>query len=48
MILIQFDITATDAVAALRAHAFASDRTVVEIAHDVLAGIIDFRQLPTQ
>lgn len=48
MILIQLDTTATDAFAALRAYAFASDRTVNEIAHDVLTGVIDFRQLPAQ
>ncbi len=48
MILIQLDTTATDAFAVLRAFAFANDRTVAEIAHDVLAGVIDFSQLPSE
>ena len=43
MILMQLNITATDAFAALRANAFASGRTVDDVAHDVLTGAIDFR-----
>lgn len=46
MILIQLEISATDAFARLRAHAFMSGRSVHEVAHDVVARRLDFRQLP--
>ncbi|MCA0218185.1 MAG: GAF and ANTAR domain-containing protein [Actinobacteria bacterium] len=46
MILVQLDTTATDAFIRLRAHAFASGRTVEDIAHDVVTRVLDFRDLP--
>ena len=46
MILAQLDITATEAFARLRAHAFATSRTVEEVAHSVVSRELDFRDLP--
>jgi len=42
MILAQLDISAADAALLLRAHAFASGRTVAEVASDVIERRIDF------
>jgi hypothetical protein len=46
MILAQLDIPATDAFSRLRAHAFASGRTVEDVAHDVVIRLLDFSALP--
>jgi hypothetical protein len=46
MILVQLDTNATEAFARLRAHAFASDRSVPDVARDVVARRIDFSLLP--
>ena len=46
MILVQLDITATEAFARLRANAFATSRTVEEVAHSVVTRELDFRSLP--
>jgi len=46
MILAQLDITATEAFARLRAHAFATSGTVEEVAHSVVSRELDFRDLP--
>ncbi|MHC5798017.1 GAF and ANTAR domain-containing protein [Lacisediminihabitans sp. FW035] len=45
MILIQLETTATEAFSLLRAHAFVSGRTVEDVAKDVVARLLDFRQL---
>jgi hypothetical protein len=39
---VQAEVTVDDAMALLRAHAFAADRTIVDIATDVLAGRLRF------
>lgn len=44
MILMQLEIDAPSALAALRAHAFAHDRSVEDVARDVVARRLDFRQ----
>ena len=46
MILVQLDVTATIAYSRLKAYAFATGRTVQEIAHDVVTGQLSFRFLP--
>lgn len=46
MILIQLETTATEAFSLLRAHAFARGRTVEDVANDVVARRLDFRDLP--
>ncbi len=46
MIFVQLDVTTAEALALLRAHAFATDRTLEDVARDVVARRIDFRQLP--
>lgn len=46
MILIQLHTTATEAFALLRAHAFAHETTVDDVAGDVVAGRLDFSDLP--
>jgi hypothetical protein len=46
MILIQRDTTATEAFSLLRARAFASDRSVQDVARDVVARRLDFTDLP--
>jgi len=46
MILAQLGITATEAFVRLRAHAFATSRTVEEVAHSVVTRELDFRNLP--
>lgn len=45
MILVQLDTSATEAFARLRAHAFASGRTVEVVARDVVLRRLDFRDL---
>jgi hypothetical protein len=45
MILAQLDIPATDAFSRLRAHAFASGRSVEDVAHDVVIRLLDFSTL---
>ena len=42
MMLVQLNATATVAYARLQAHAFASGRTVEDVAHDVVAGTLSF------
>ena len=42
MVLVQADTTATDALLLLRAHAFAENRTVRDVASDVVARRLDF------
>ena len=44
MILMQLEIDAPGALAALRAHAFARDRSVEDVARDVVARRLDFGQ----
>ncbi len=46
MIIAQLEITATEAFSLLRGHAFVSGRTVEDVATDVVARLLDFRQLP--
>lgn len=46
MILAQLDVTATEAFARLRAYAFATSRTVEDVAHSVVTRELDFRDLP--
>jgi hypothetical protein len=45
MVLAQLDISPTDAFSRLRAHAFSTNRTVQEVARDVLARRLNFSQL---
>jgi len=45
MILVHLDISATEAFALLRAHAFATSRSVQDVARDVVARALDFRDL---
>jgi len=44
MILVQLDITADEAFAVLRAHAFTQGRTVEDVARDVVQRRLDFRE----
>ncbi|MHA7987652.1 GAF and ANTAR domain-containing protein [Rathayibacter sp. CAU 1779] len=46
MIIVQLDVSATDAFARLRAHAFATGRTVQAVAFDVVDRRLDFGSLP--
>jgi hypothetical protein len=46
MILMQLDVDAAEALDLLRAHAFTHDRTVEDVARDVVARRLDFRELP--
>jgi transcriptional regulator with GAF, ATPase, and Fis domain len=46
MILVQLEISATEAFSLLRGHAFASSRTMEDVATDVVARRLDFRCLP--
>ena len=46
MILAQLEISATEAFSLLRGHAFASSRTMEDVATDVVARRLDFRCLP--
>jgi hypothetical protein len=45
MVLAQLDISPTDAFSRIRAHAFSTNRTVQEVARDVLSRRLDFNQL---
>ncbi|MEO8095689.1 MAG: GAF and ANTAR domain-containing protein [Pseudolysinimonas sp.] len=45
MILVQLNTTASEAFFRLRAYAFASSRTMQEVAHDVITGSLDFGDL---
>jgi hypothetical protein len=46
MILVQLGVDATEAFVRLKAHAFGSGNTIQEIAKDVVARRLDFRDLP--
>lgn len=46
IILVQLDLSATEAFFALRAHAYSSSRAMLDVAHDVISGALDFRDLP--
>ena len=46
MILVQLDVTATDAFARLRAYSFATGRPVTDVARDVVERRLDFAALP--
>ncbi|HOY82577.1 MAG TPA: GAF and ANTAR domain-containing protein [Rhodoglobus sp.] len=46
MILVQLDTSATEAFIRLRAHAFATGRSIQDVAHDVVTRVLDFRDLP--
>jgi hypothetical protein len=48
MILFQLDTTATEAFSRLRAYAFSSGRSMLEVSRDVLARRIDFSELPEE
>ncbi len=44
VMLVQLNVTATVAYARLQAYAFANGRTVEDVAHDVVAGILNFTE----
>lgn len=46
MILVQLDTSATEAFIRLRAHAFATGRSIQDVAHDVVTRVLDFGELP--
>jgi hypothetical protein len=46
IVIAQLETTATDAFSRLRAYAFSSGRPVEDVARDVVAGRLDFRNLP--
>lgn len=46
MVFVQLEVTTSEALALLRAHAFATDRTLEDVARDVVDRRIDFRHLP--
>ncbi len=46
MVLVQMDVSPAEALDLLRARAFATTRTLEEVARDVVEGRIDFRHLP--
>ena len=46
MVAVQLDTTATDALARLRAHAFAANRSLDDVARDVVARVLDFTVPP--
>ncbi|NQX26851.1 GAF and ANTAR domain-containing protein [Microbacteriaceae bacterium VKM Ac-2854] len=46
MILAQLDVTAAEALLRLRAYAFATGRSSTDVARDVVARTLDFRELP--
>ncbi|WP_297373833.1 GAF and ANTAR domain-containing protein [Cryobacterium sp.] len=46
MVLIQLQVSATDALSRIRAYAFSSGYTVQEIAHDVVSRRLNFAELP--
>jgi AmiR/NasT family two-component response regulator len=45
MLTVQLDVTATEAFLRLRAHSFATGRAIQDVAHDVVARVLDFRDL---
>lgn len=45
ILIVQLDVTATEAFLRLRAHSFATGRPIQDIARDVVARVIDFRDL---
>ena len=45
MLMVQLDCTIGEAMARLRAHAFARERPIDAVARDVVAGMLDFRAL---
>ncbi|MFC9916827.1 GAF and ANTAR domain-containing protein [Agromyces binzhouensis] len=47
MMAVQLDTSVTDAFARLRGHAYAAGRSVDEVARDVVAGVLDFTDDPT-
>jgi AmiR/NasT family two-component response regulator len=47
MILVQLDVSATEAFLRLRARAFTTSRSIQDIAHDVVSRVLDFRDLPS-
>jgi len=48
MILFQLDTSATEAFSRLRAHAFSSGRSMLDVSRDVLARRLDFSELPEE
>ncbi len=46
MILVQLDVSATEAFLRLRARAFSTSRSIQDIAHDVVTRVLDFRDVP--
>ena len=48
MILVQLDVSATEAFARLRAYAFANSRTIQDVAHAVVSRELDFGALPDE
>jgi hypothetical protein len=46
MILVQLDVTATEAFYRLKAHSFASGRSISDISREVVTRRLDFRDLP--
>ncbi|WP_185201954.1 ANTAR domain-containing protein [Glaciihabitans sp. INWT7] len=46
MIIAQLEVSAAEAFSLLRGHAFVSGRSVEDVASDVVARLLDFRQLP--
>ena len=46
VVLVQLNISATEAFFVLRAHAFSHGLSIVGVSQDVLAGRLDFRDLP--
>lgn len=45
ILIVQLDVTATEAFLRLRAHSFATGRPIQDLARDVVARVIDFRDL---
>lgn len=46
MVLAQTSLSATDALLLMRAHAFSQNRTLRDVAHDVVARVLDFTPQP--
>ena len=46
MVLVQLDTTATTAYARLQAHAFANMKTLQQVAHEVVSGVLTFDTAP--
>ena len=45
MVLAQLDVSADDALMVIQAHAYATDRSMMEVSRDVLDGRLDFSAL---